>query len=781
MPDITPSYSTFLADPLREDNETLELYPRSTVEPYRETPLYFSLQEFGTLNTEIPSGQLFARRIINSFQYTQGDPSADGGGAKFMSGFIPNTRGAVVSLRISHGDMDLGTEPPELGGVPLRSFAFGGRRAVYRHGGKCSTGEMAFGDYHVLLDGVCKGQPKIDGDRAVFTLQGKDARLDHPLNTRVLYGTQYCVVFDKGDIGAAHYVSCGIESAHNITTLSAKYEFLIWLEAYPASGGTIMSKGVLGTNGVHIRISDQGKIRFSTSQTGASQTTISTPVPLRQWVRVSCLMPSSSVTIFLDGEDSTETRDVHIASATAASNTLYIGRSNANTEHFRWAVDDFRIDTTGLDEETIDEQAFRELDSIEAADTVLYAKFNEKVGTSALDYSPTGATISLTGAEFAPSGMGNSDSAGRLIPMVFGQKRGIVPLPIDLDIQLHALHPGPINAILAARIGLNPDAFDDSEIQDFGDFLTFITHVPVEGSYSVYSGDYWTLVYYGDRPNHIVTFDFQGDKTGGVYRATPVATVRHMITSYGPDPLVDPDEINDAQWDALEASNDPAIGLYVNDAKTIQTVVGPLLASIGAAMWNEDTDGLTHIKIVDLPGFETEVLEITERDVEMGSLQIREGGTPFWKVNVFFDECHFEFSTDDVLEEMRGTEIEEFHKRPWRLQYKSRNFVKRLWPDSSPYDVKTALLDPDDALIEAGRLSQMLRRPDQGIVFFMPFPSVPLRLYDVVKFHYQDEDINGEKQSRHGTTSSSKFYIVAKKIIPRRGGYIIALWRPIAS
>lgn len=770
----TPTYSQFIEDALREDNETCEMYPRSTVSPYAEVPLYFSLQEFGTTHAEVPSGQLFARRIVNSFQYSQGSPDIAN---RFMSGFIPNARGATVTLRLNHGDMDLGTEPPEADGVPLRDFSFGGRRVVYKHGGKCSLGEMGYDDYHTLLDGVCAGQPKIDGDSATFVIKGKDERLNHPLNTRVLYGTQYCVFLD----GVNDFISCGVHAAHNITTLALKIEFLIWLEENPPASTSVLAKGTISTNGYHVRISNGGAVRFSTSQSGVNQTTVSTAIPLKQWVRVSCVLSGSNATIYFNGEDSTSSHATHIAPATASLNTLFIGKNTAGTEFVNCALDDFRISTMGLDEETVDEQCFRELDSIEATDTILYLKFNEKQGTNAPDDSPTNADGTLTGAIFAPSCMGNSDSAGRVIPMAFGNCRGIVPLPIDLDVQIHALHPGPIDSVVKARGGLNDDFFDATGTTVYTDFLDFITSDTDDGCYDIYNGDYWTLVRYGNKPNVTITFDILGDKTGGVYRDSPVSIARHLITGYGPNPFIDPTEINDAQWDALDASRSPEIRLYVGDDQTIQQALETVLASIGAAVWVEDTDGLVHIKIVGSPEIETAVADLTERNVKMGSLQTREGGTPFWKVNVFYEHCDFMFATGDVLEEMRGTEIEEYHRREWRLQYKNREFVRRLYLDSANYDVYTALVDPDDALFEANRLSNLLRRPDQGFTFFMPFTGDEIQLYDVVTFHYQDENVDGEKQSRYGTEEGSKFYVTGKRIVPREGGYIISIWRPIVQ
>jgi hypothetical protein len=87
------------------------------------------------------------------------------------------------------------------------------------------------------------------------------------------------------------------------------------------------------------------------------------------------------------------------------------------------------------------------------------------------------------------------------------------------------------------------------------------------------------------QPAGVITCSVQGDKFGGVYRNTPGALVRHLITSYGKAAdrftTADIDETNITAFNAAQAQY---VGVYFPERTNVLEACAALASSVGAQM-----------------------------------------------------------------------------------------------------------------------------------------------------------------------------------------------------
>lgn len=183
----------------------------------------------------------------------------------------------------------------------------------------------------------------------------------------------------------------------------------------------------------------------------------------------------------------------------------------------------------------------------------------------------------LQGKVYAGTGgkEGGVDIKGLRVPLNYGPIDRFSPPCTDTVLLMYQLNDGPIQAVIAARDG---DAASIALGTDYASHADLAAAATAEGTMDTCLAD--GFVRLGSKPNFNLTVDFEGDKSGGVYRTATADIGRHFIEArLG---LGDSRTDGDA-FDALAALQ-PAVVCYSlgTDAKNASDALAELFGGIGA-------------------------------------------------------------------------------------------------------------------------------------------------------------------------------------------------------
>lgn len=772
-----PTYADFLADTQRTENYLVELTGYDTIAE-EERVYRFCLEDFETEPTDTPPNQLYERRLIGRYQRISTTGAIDPEKRR-LSGFIQSEHGAVIRLKQWFGDLDVGTAPC-LQGTPIRDIAFGGRSAVIKHGGSCAKGEMAFADYVVLDSVLVDGQAIVDLAEVRFRLKGNESRLQSAAQTRRFFGTGTCVIFD----GSTTEIDCGTDAAFNLTGAFSK-RFQIYVESYPGTESTIFVHGSVSVDGWSVRFGTDGSIKFQTYQSGAAQTTATTPLPLDRWVEVELSYNGAATcTILFDGDNSVSSAGTHTAPTGNAARHLFIGRNDAGTVHFAGALNEICIRGAASTEDEFEEWRHRPLDSTEYSTFLGYWPCDDGFGTGVATLDNLGSVGSagdgaVTGAYFAPSCMGSADLAGRVMPTALGEFGGASAALVDVGTQIYVTHAAATEDLALVRAGAM-DAYVDGVTYDGtagNSWLAFVQGTTADGAIDRCMSPGWTLFRLGNAPAKRITVEGEGDKSDGTYRSTTGALIRLAATTFGDQPFDDATEVVGSAFDDFEAGHGATVGLTFMDERPVEQVIAQLAETYGVAVWTRRLDGKLTLKQLGDPQLEDPVTTLTRFDVVPGSLGQVERGAPVGRTIVRYDENPNVLGSGDVYEGADDPVAVAFARTQWRKTIRRSPAIFRRYPDAATSDTAARFVVRADANAEKARFATLSTKPDQGFTFHCNAQSTLLDFGDVVIFHYQDKNEFNELQDRFGTHDDARFYIVGIRD-HELGGYLLQLWRP---
>lgn len=767
-----PTYEDFIADPKRKENTVAVIVGYDRV-ALTERTYYFSSRTFATSASDTPVSQLFDRRIIGRYERTSSAIGGDGG-VRTLAGLVPLQTAGLLRLKQFLGDLDTG-EASCMQGTSIRDVTFGGRSISVYHGGSCSKGVLPFSAYRSLTVGITQGEPTIGKSDVEFRVKGQDERLRSPMQSRRLFGTDLCIVFDPTgtpNTTNSTWIDCGSDTAFSFTSGSFSGSFHIYVESLPTGNDkTIISHGSFGVDGWIVRFTTAGTIALTTHQAGATQTTTSNALPLDRWVEVQFSRAGASAVIWFDGENETASYGTHINPAASTTRNLYIGRNIGGTVFFEGALDEIRIASGGTNEDTFEERMQRPLESYEYTDYLLYLNCDDGGIDGSITVADNKGSLgaaadgTVTNGFCASSCMGRVDSAGRVMPSTWGQQPGFQPVCVDVGRQIYLVHGSRCEELTAVRVGgsraYNRIFEGDAEGDDYTSWLDFIVATTADGAVDTCLSPGWTLFRIGGQPDKKVTVDVKGDKSDGTYRSTVGAICRYAVTTCGQQPFDDITEIDDTSWDAFEAAHTETVGMAFNDERTVEDFIAAMCRTHHAAIWPRRSDGKLAIKQVGDPQTETPVITLTRNHVGSGTLVPQERGTPFRRWIFRYAENPTVMGAGDLYE-LLGTEDPEaaaFCRQQWRKVARNSPAVAALFRDAGVFDVDTRFVNRADAVAERNRFSSLTNLPDQGFSFTCRPPGIELELFDVVVFDYQDRNRRRQLQQRFGTHDDARFYV----------------------
>lgn len=767
---MSATYAQFLSDPLRRSVYLAEVHYGDPSNGSSGV-LYFSTDKYGTEASDTPASQRYDARMAQGYDFSatagNGDEGSGDEGIGTITGILPARRGGTLTLTQKLGDLDY-----------LRNLTFDGRSVVIRHGGTSPRyGAVPYASFRTVFNGECAGQPLIGVDEVTLQLANRDARFEFPIQTRRYGGGSWCLLGN----GSSYAVDCGTSSVFNFTSSAFTVEFRIYVEANPGAESTILNRASNNVDGWSIRLGTNGAIRFSTHQSGTSQTTASNPVTLNRWVHVAIVRSGTACTIYLDGVDSTASAGTH-TNPTTASRNLYFLRNNAGTVFFAGFLDEVRIWNSALSLGVINSRANRQLAAVEVTSGLVgYWKLDDGTGTTCNDESATAAHGTLASASaWRPSLQGGEENAGALLPDVWGARWGVPPVLVDVASRVYQVHSGPINAIVGVFEGGNAITLDPSPGTTYTSLTTFLAATTAAGNYEVLSTDHGSFIRLGSNPSLPITVDIQGDKSGGTYRTRASDIWRYIVANRGPQPLADPADLDDSAFTTLRSAATMTVGIDYSTEISIAEVGNFLMKSVGASSW-VNREGLLTCARFEGASAGTAVLDLTQNDIELGTLEPLDAGVPVWAVDLGYKRNGLVHATSDIASAVIGTSRWAFLLKEWRIVGITNPAVSSTYKGARKMTVETGISLWADAVVEAQRRLDLFPLPPQAFRLFCRERAIQLDRFDVVTLHFQDRDELGALQSRFGTAEDANFLVLAAEDDTTKGGCWLTLYREATS
>lgn len=775
---MSDAYRVFQSDPGREEVWLLELEALNTVTD-EDVTLYFSSAQYGTGPDDDPPHRAYKACIVGGFEMFS--PVEMSGGPLY--GNLPSRAVASMVLAQTLGDLDLGTAPM-LDGYPMHVYAFSGRGAVVRHGGYSPAlgRSLTYAEFYSPFVGTSEGRAVVGVDEVLIRLRPKDTSFQFPINTYTYYGCKGAVLFSSRTVGT-NQVAAGTNAVFDsIAAGPFSWEFLAYFHDNPTADEVLISRGLIGTDGYAIQRLTTGAIRFSTSQAGASQFTVSSAFPLKRWQRISVIRDGAAATIRFGSVDSTVTHGTHIDPTSNPARVLYFGRNNGGTVFTKAMMSDIRCWDIAITEGGILSNMHRPLDSSEYATTGLVGYWPADDGTGSTLAQKVVATTSSDGtlsggAVFSPSLMGSTDLQGSLIPHTWGYFDGFAPQLVDEGRQIYQVHSGPVEAIDRVDIGGGPASTLDGA-SPYTDLIEMLATTTASGKHSTCITSGGTYVRFGSLPSHPVTIGGRGDNTGGVFRYTVSDLVRFIICNTGWYPLTDPTDLDTDSFDDLAVASTAQVGLTYKGEKSVDEVVNFFLQTVGAVGFftREGVYAVKQIVTIDDAG--DGILTITEEDIDQSEFEPSEElSVPIFRVDLQYKENPTVLAITDMTIGVAGTARENFVNKPWRKTYQVDHRAKEDDNDAKTLIYKTAFYVWFDAMSETIRQLALWSTRAQLLTMKVKQGKVDLDRLDVVYFDFADLDEHGARQNRFQSGPTYKMYVLDVSDDQETGGCVITLWR----
>jgi hypothetical protein len=296
---------------------------------------------------------------------------------------------------------------------------------------------------------------------------------------------------------------------------------------------------------------------------------------------------------------------------------------------------------------------------------------------------------------------GNTASSGKFVPQCFGQCREVPGILFDDTNVVFQVHDGLVYAINAANNRGAPIAGSSS-----GDYPTYAALIAA----SLTLGQYATclaqgMVRLGSAPSMPITFDVQGDATGGVYAQSAARIVERIMTKcFGLVAGTDYDPASIAALDALQ----PAVCGYwtgltaVNGLNAIDAILG------GIGCWyTAARGGLVQVGRIDAPTITGPTdpnckLAIDPTIILDNGVVLRVPPDPPSQVTIYYRQF-YQTQTTNIAGSVSSSRIADLQQQ-WRGVPTVNTGATALFPNATPVTVNSPFDAQADAQAEAARL-----------------------------------------------------------------------------
>jgi hypothetical protein len=430
---------------------------------------------------------------------------------------------------------------------------------------------------------------------------------------------------------------------------------------------------------------------------------------------------------------------------------------------------------------------WRQLTDTESAQVVLryYAKFDDGSGNTVTDSSPDpmdGTAANHTWRRSLTGGTG--DAAGAEVPNHFGEIEHAPLVLVDPLTNTYLAHSGRSEGSFVPREGAAARPVDNSG-NAYTDLKTFLAATTSQGKASILTFAGGTYVRFRTAPTLTPTLDFEADALGGVYAATAAEIVRRLITTRGPEPVDDPDELNEDSFDDLDTADESAVHrLSIRPGETIRSAVNRALSGPGAKLYDEgDTGKFALFRFEGVSGM-TATKVLSEEHVL--DIQPAAAAGPFSNVVIPFRHNPTVLESDQIsLRITEGPEGGSPDIDRWKFAKRAYDYAEsgldyellESYPQAKPFELEeSTYVYRKDAIREAERRAALLREePDAHNVTFAADKTLDLDRFDCIEFSYTDRDETNAEQER--IASGSKFLVLGPEKAPSAGQVRTPIYR----
>lgn len=762
------SYALFCSDPLRRGVTTYDI---TYVDPSDGSTgtLRFSSRAYATGPSDTPASKRYDARILEDYSYTGSSGDLVEGSIPSLANLLPAREGGSFVVAQKHGDLDW-----------LSNMSFDNQPIIIRYGGRSKYGILPFANFQKVFTGVCAGQPLVGLDKVTFKLRNRDSLLYTPLSDERYHGGEWCLHAD--DSGTPE-VGLTNNSVYNFVA-GDPFTWEFWYR--PQRAGTpgdattaqfIIARGFQNNDGWVIFQNEYDRLYFMTAQSAATQYTRTDALTIGEWVHVAvCYDGAASTTIYLNGKDSTVVAGTHIG-GTSNTRILYFLRSHSlSPTGFRCTcmIDEIRCWARVRTQDEILAGMYRHLSPTEEADPDLVGYWNceDGAGTTIADRSATGQDGTLTDVDWVPSLQGGTEMEGKVILDSWGEKNGMAPTLVHRQTNIYQVHRDLIEEVSWVKEGLNPISKDGADITDL---VTFLLDTTEPGMYQVLNCAQGSYIRLRRRPTLPLSVGLKGDKSDGTYRSNPVEQARYLVCTRGLIPLVDVDDIDDAAFDAAATTTSGIItGHVAYEETTVGEFVSQLLAGTGVSIWFKRNGGLlTALKYTGAAGG-TPVINLTDSDVEIGSLDVLDAGPPIYRVSVAWGLNDVIHEVPDVAGAIQGTDGQSFGMEGWRIASVPNWKTLSDYPGADTVYIESAMTYMADAWAASVRLQTLNSKLPQAIRCLFRHKSVDLDRFDCFSFQFGDKNKRGARQARLGTSlpggTPTQYTVLNIEDAPDKGG-----------
>jgi len=752
------TFAAFLADPNRENNFAVTMYPVVAADGTAVT-LRYANRILNTNASDTPANTRFWPRLLGpAYRYqTQVIPIG-------TLGVQDSERSGEIRLGQVMGDLDTGSHASisNAGVASIRDLTFGGRKIVIQLGGRYIGGELTFSSYGTVLEATME-EARVESDAVVIPYRAKHSRFEHPLQKRVFMGLGAdngaltgCIYFD----GTGDYVTIGTNSTFDIGSNARSWRFKYWPQA-TGSTQMIVSRGLYTIDGATIQMSSSNTIQFITSQAAAAQSTSSSStLTAEHWYDVVVTYNGSTTCkIYLDGalDNSGAT---HTAPTTNAARNLYFAQSDISTQLLTGFLSEISFHDHELTADEVSDLYQRRLNSAEIDSTVLgYWPANDSVGSGTLaDSSATAANGTVTNAVFRYPMTGDAALAGQVLPDVFGYVESFEPVQINEANPIYQVHSGPVNAISTVREGGDGAAISAGTA--YTTLASFLAATTTAGTYDtlICAGGSWIRL--ANNPTLPITVEVQGDKGGGTYRVKAADLVRYIACNRGDDPLTDPTDLNTSAFTTLNTANSSTLGYATTREVTVKQVIDFLLRTVGAVSWFRRSDGLWTVQQFTGSASLSPSLTITERDLKGGELKSVPVDPPSAKITMKYRHNYRKHALTELASGISATATGRWLQKDNQFKWIEKDSLRSTFKDSQTITIDSAFTTEANTWTELVRLFAILDGKARAYEIPCRDRLVQVDVMDGVYFNYQDRDANGAAQNRLGTSASDKWVVL---------------------
>lgn len=367
-------------------------------------------------------------------------------------------------------------------------------------------------------------------------------------------------------------------------------------------------------------------------------------------------------------------------------------------------------------------------------------------------------TTQYAGTNVLPAGLEGtaSDIKGKVKPRVYGSVKNILPPCVNTSLLTYQVSDGAVSDISAV--------YDKGVLitkgADYANSTLLQAAAPGAGTYiTCFAEGYFRL---GTSPTGQVTADvLQGANAAA---RTTAQIMKAICLAAG----LSAGSISVADVTALDTANSSVIGVWIDSAGSVQSILDTVAASVGG-WYGFDSTGVLRMGQLTAPSG-TPLFSLYEYNILQGIelKPAKDTGMPVWRATVNYNKM-WQVQNDSDFAGAVATARRALLKEEFRSEPSSDVSIKTQWTLADEYTVDTLLTVQADAAAEAARLLALFKvRRD---VF-----EIPIALSIFTQYNPTIMSVISVQHPRFEMSAGKLFRLLGYRIELANNRVVLTLW-----